>query len=415
MYLYKSAIALARTNAAQWQDISFETYSWAEIFRLFSHAYICAYSSADEADIYIDINSYRNSLSDQELSVTVKQWLTNKNNLPLIYTKEKPNTTVKYVKYNDAFKAGYRVNVGLMGVDAVESYPYSDRVDLALSRPDHDTDLRLLDTHCLVSLNGLIFDTQSSRKTCFLPQAVKAIKDRKNVSLGILSFYDVAKLTKVKITDSMVSSQTTESKLKEKIYLTVKDSLDGSSFFLALGGFLVLCDDQALTQVSSNTVSLDINKIPFVERIVEAIRITDMSHLGLTASAGYNTINLEQLYSDECLLKLLKGYNSFFVIVPGVKLQTKKTALRTSNIPGSLVAWQEPTSLMIGAYGKIVNYWKIHEAGQWAVSIPDAYRRNYSFSTRPINEQTNIVTDILPQGVNSPTSVELLDIYSLPI
>lgn len=150
-------------------------------------------------------------------------------------------------------------------------------------------------------------------------------------------------------------------------------------------------------QVSDDVFSVNFEAFPYIERLFESSKALDLSSLELDISEELpGALNAPELLADETIRKYLQLSQTFFIVVDTDNLFTSKIALRNSRYPGMFIAYQEPDCPLIIGYGKLGEYWKTSEDGQWLLTVEDSYYRNYMFRGTPAKELQNVSGNLLP-------------------
>lgn len=396
-YAYVEARALPSKPSAQWLDVDLSNVLVYEIFK--SYREIVLTLTLGGTTVYVDLNqlraeyaAYNNTLSVLLLSIGART---------LDHLDKIPGGKINYAVYTDAVRVGYRSSLTKIGVVLPQNFPKSELRDLELTRPKTDTDLSLIHTHCLASVNGMFHRTDTDGTRAFIVEGGATIQKKNTGHVGLTSFYDIGKLTKLKIDLATVASINPDSKLKDGLKFTVPESTEDKSFFLVLGGYLVFPHPTILWQSGLNEYQLNLTQLPYLERILESREFIDLSPLQLTESEiNPKAINLEEVNSDAVVKRYLGLSQTFFVIVDRKDLFQNKRFLRQSAMPGLFTAYQEPTQPLIVGHGRAVEYWKVLEDGYWAVTAMDTWFRNYIFNRQDKDTLVN-VTDQL--AMDRPT------------
>lgn len=393
MYTLVRAIALPNQSAAQWSEVSLGNRIVSEIFSTYREIAITVTQDEDTTLLYLDLNQLRQRYAAYQNTLSVLlQFL---GNPPLDTMDKLPGQKVNYIKYNDVYRASYKVRHCRRGLADPENYPKSALTDLELTRPNYATDLSLIHSHCLVSVNGFYHMTDTDGEVAFVVDGGKSVMLKNMAHLGITSFLSIGELTKHKLATQDIQPRTPDQPLKKRITFTVPEDLNGRSFFLVLGGFLVLPQDGVFYQAGERSFELNLERLPYVERLIESRDYIDLSPLGLTPSElSESNLNLAEVWSDAVIRKYLTLSQSFFVIVETDKLFFNKIFLRQMLSPGIFTAYQDPTYPLVVGTGRTAEYWKTHEDGQWAVSVADSFYRNYIFDRQQESTLVN-VTDHL--------------------
>lgn len=391
MYSFVNAICLARSIGSQWHDVDLSNILVFDIFSTYTKVYLVLSNPNLPDDVFVDFDVLRQEFSSY--NGTLNQLLVVLDNRTLPTVPELPSTEVKVAKYSDAIRSHYKIDITKIGVVTPDNYPALELDDIEITRPKYPTDLSLLHTHCLISVNGYYHLTDTDGTKAFVYNANKSLRKSKVNHVGILSFLDIGTLQKVPLDPLLIYPQTPTSPLSERIYFDVEQELTNKSYILVLGGYLVFPSENVFWQSGEHTFALDINQLYYPERIQESNLYLDLSSLGLTS---LDPIDSVELYSDDILKKYLTLKESYLVIIDKPNLVTNKIFLRHSHLPGMFTAYQDPVLPLIVNYGKVAEYWKTLEDGQWSVTVEDSFMRNYVLSQQPIYQQPILNDHLLP-------------------
>lgn len=381
MYTYIESVCLSRSIGSQWKKINIENVTLVDLFQKFSQIYLTL--STVNGRIYVDFNTLRREFSNSLL--TFKDWL------PTVYTRTLetvatiPSTEITFAKYSDIFQSGYKLNV-------------HGAKNVLITRPNTNTDLSLIDTHCLVTVNGYVHNTTYTDNQLKVINAAVSMGISDENHMGIISFANIGRLTKVIIDDTRITIENNPSVLKNRITFSISESMANKSFFLVIGGYIIFPSPNVLWYNNDNTFTLDLNNTPFIERIYESSLYLDLSSLQLKINPiNKDMINVNELYSDEVLKKYMTMSQSFLVIVNIPNLKTNKINIRSCNMPGVFTAYQDPVYPLIVNYGKVAEYWKTYDEGHWSLSVSDSFMRNYILSETPIAQLPNVTNNLKPE------------------
>lgn len=394
MYQFVKAVCLSRTIGSQWQETNVSNILVYDIFANYSKVYLELSNIVLTNHVYVDLDILKTEFSG--FNDTLNALLILLGSRALETVPELPSTLVKYAKYSDAFRSEYKVEVVKAGVVLPDNYPADEKHDLEITRPKYKTDLTLIHSHCLVSVNGYYHMTDTDGTKAFVYNGGDTMRRSRNNQLGILSFLDVGAVTKVKILENDIHSQLALSPLKDKIYFTVNTDLDNKSYVLCLGGYLVFPSDNVFYRNGTNSFVLDLNNLPYIERIYESNLYIDLKDLGLTTNPiNPNMINLEELWSDRVIKKYLTLSQSFLAVINTNQITTNKIHLRSSNMPGMFTAYRDPVYPLFVNYGKTAEYWKTYEDGHWSVTVQDSFIRNYVISQQATYNLPNVNNNLI--------------------
>lgn len=397
MYTFVKAIGLARSIGSQWKEVDIAEILVYDIYTTYTKVFLVLNNSVLDSDVNVDMDSLRAQYSSY--TGTLNQLLVEIGNRTLDTVPDLPNTTVKFAKYSDAVRSGYKINLTIAGRVLPEGYPQSEMPDLKITRPNYATSLELIHQYCLASVNGFYHMTDYADMTneAFVYQGGVTMRRSKMNHLGLLSFYDIGRLQKIRLDSNRIISGNVGGTLREKILFTVDEDLNNKSFFLVLGGYLVFPEDMVFWQSGDNSFTLDINRLPYVERLMESKRYIDISPLQLTdLDINPDAYNVDELYSDAVLRRYMTMPQSFLVIVDTPHLVTNKIHIRRGNLPGMFTCYQDPTYPLIVNDGKTAEYWKVHEDGHWAVNVQDSFLRNFVLSEQPVKSLETITDQLTP-------------------
>lgn len=388
MYTFINSVSLSRSTGSQWEQIDLSNIPVVTIFNTYIKVYLTLTDQTTQQDVFVDLDSlsehsgYPNTLNDLLVEL---------GNVVLTTVDSIPDTDVKHVRYSDAFRSGYKAKLVEAGVIHPDNYPVEELNDIALTRPKHDTNMSLLHTHCLVSINGFYHRTDTDIDTAIVYNAAKSLRTSNSNHIGITSFLDVGELTKVPLQETNIYGDNHTEPLKDKVYFSVDEELDGKSYILIVGGYAIYASAGVFWRNGDHSFALDLNKVPYIERLYEASLYLDMEELELpTYALNPDALSLATINSDDFIRKYLTMSQSYLVIVDTPNLVTNKVHLRNSNMPGMFTAYQDPTMPLYASYGKAVEYWKTYEDGQWSVTVEDSFLRNYILSMQP-----NVNTELL--------------------
>jgi len=393
LYTYVKAIALARSIGSQWKEVDLSNILVYDIFTTYTKVFLVLNNDVLNQDVNVDMDTLRQQYSNY--TGTLTELLVEIGNRTLQTVATLPNTLVKFAKYSDAVRAGYKIKLTIAGQNLPDNYPQSEMKDLKVTRPGYTTSMDLIQDYCLVSVNGYFHWTDAQSQTAYVYNGGETMRKSKLNHLGILSFYDIGHLQKIKLDPDRIIPVDANSHLRDKILFTIDQDLTDKSYFLVMGGYLVFPKEGVFYQSGEKTFTLDINRLPYVERLFESNNYLDLSELQLTElPINPDAYNVDELFSDEVILKYLTMSQSFLVIVDTPHLVTNKIHIRASQLPGMFTSYQDPVYPLIVNDGKIAEYWKTQEDGFWAVNVQDSFLRNYVISEQPV-QQLETVTDQL--------------------
>lgn len=409
-YTLVKSVALSKTIGSQWNEVDISLTPLVTVYGHYYKVFLeLSHFSLDD-NIYVDLDIFKAQYSNY--TNTIVDLLVDIGDITLDTVSELPNTSIKYVKYSDAFRAFYKVNLCNIGQSLPDDYPSHLMNDAYLTRPNYDTDLTLLHSHCLITVNGFVHSTDVDSTKTYVYDAAKTLRKARNNGIGIMSFLDISELTKVSIQDAMISSQVdSNSKLYDRAYIDTGVNLEDRAYFLVLGGYLVFPSDNVLWKVNDTTLALGPSMLPFVERLYESDSVLDLSHLDIDRDPDHPEVfNLNHIKSDNFIRSYLTSRNTFVVITDVNHLSYNRIYLRHSNLPGMFTAYQRPIYPLVVNYGRMAEYWVTEEDNQYSVTVYDSFLRNHilDFYTKPKLELIN--GHLVPMTPNQHSRSFLLEI-----
>jgi hypothetical protein len=403
MYTIVESKCKPLVGSAAFTIVDIKDVSLVTIFNTYSSVYVTVTNSYDNKNITFDLFGYKSIMFNSDLTlVAFVETLAN--------TVLTPATSVPVVPfisagYTDAVQGGYKVDQCRVGVDVTQHILDSDKKDLYITREGVDGDL--LHDYCLISVNGYYHLTDTDKKYTYVLDGSKSFFKTAYNHVGILSFYNVGKLTKYKITDDVIYSLEARP-LKERCYIKVDTGSDLSdkTILLVMGGYLILPMDNVMFRNSVNSIVINISAMPYVERIAESANILNLASIGVDK----DTISGEMIYSDAFIRKYLKLQQSFLVVVDNSDLFYLRRNLANNNFPGLFITDSEPDLPMFVGYGKTAEYWKTYEDGYYAMSARETETHNFVASYVDPKSLQGFTNKDLPNGKLLTNNAFLLEI-----
>lgn len=411
MYSFVRSYAISRSIGSQWSEIDLSKSLLSSIYSVFSKAYVIIYDSLIEQEVIVDIEFFKNRYSGMNLNL--EEVLDRHTGLPLVTTDELPNMNIKHAIYSIRNKAGYRYSFAKIGFQYPDEFNSKFLPDVKITRPGYDTDMKLLNSHCLITVNGYVHDTDANSSECYVLGASKTIEISKDDRIGILSFLDVGELVKYKLSRDNIHPFRIDGDLKDKIIFKVDEDIEDDSFMLVLGGYLIFPQEGIFYRQGSDSFVLDINKIPYLERILECREFIDISSLNLDMNINEDgNIEISNLYSNDVIKNYLCMDKSFLVRIKTDNLNIRKFAVKRVNTPGHFVLLEAPKYPMFVGYGRMVEYWYQKQGERYLVSVADSYFRNYSIRYRKKEKEQVIGDGLMAQNPIYHQGAVMLEISS---
>lgn len=293
-------------------------------------------------------------------------------------------------KYTLANHAGYHFDITKIGEYQYDDLAYFHKKnfpDVKVTRPNSRTDLSLLHSKALMTVNGFIHNTVWLNDELYIPSASSSMLKHKLNHVGVLSFNDLPNpLSKIKIHPSMVTGESGVP-LYNKAIITFDREIKNA--FIVIAGYMVFEQPEFFYRVSANSFALRLDRLMYMEKIYELTRHRNiLEELGVPVSPNNDSmVDVSVIRSDEVITKFLSTYNSFLVEVPCKQLSSKGIYLEHSTVPGNFRCEVEPTNPIITDRGKFAEYMKRQNNDRkYTVYINDSFYSNYLFSTLPDKE-----------------------------
>lgn len=381
MYSYSYSVVLERTIGSQWKSIDLTAMTVFDIYDRYSktvHALTHPVVN-NGAPIFVDFTALHSTYAG--FVGTLSAWLTSIGDIMLPLLERAPASDIRYVRYEDAVRAGYKANLAKIGFNYPSSYPASSLPDLEITRPKTATDVTRLHTRALVSVNGYMHLTDTDGSKTWVKDGGKSLRKAKMNQFGIISFDRVGNLEKIPVLERMVYPEVHNRPLIEHIMIKLDAPIGDRVFMLSVGGYLQMPEEGVCWQTGDDSIGLCMDRLPYVQRYYESSQYLNLDSLGLdTLEGSPGTINEDQLKSDEVLVKYMTLSQTFVVLVDIGYIFTRRLYMRSSSLPGMYTSYQEPTYPQITGYGKVSEYWKVKEDGYWSVNVVDGISDNYVYN-----------------------------------
>lgn len=375
MYTYVKSVVLVRTIGAQWRDAQLGTMSVKAMYQDFSRIIHVVTHPTLPDEIYVDADALRTEFAGY--TGTLTQWWVDIDDRALPTVDELPTSTIRYIQYRDANQAGYIAHLAKIGENHPELYPKTALDDIALTRPGSSTDVTQIHTRALVTVNGMLHLTDTDGTILYVKDAAKSSRVAKEVSLGIISFMDLAAIEKIQIKDEMLFKDGVNRPYYEHVDIKLPHDIGDKTPLLSIGGYLFLPEENVCWVNGTDTVSLSLAMTPLVNRIYESRELMDLSSLDLTEDPNNpGVIDYQELISDAVMVKYLSLSQSFVILVDTPNFFHRKLFIDRMGVPNIFTTLQEPVYPLVTGYGRLSEYWKQKQDDRWAIHITDGSMDN---------------------------------------
>lgn len=409
MYNLDSAYGVSNEPGSRWGNIDASTDSVYELLHNYRKIYLTISAVSLSAPIYVDLDSLRVAYS--AFTGTIQDLLDSLGNNALPTVPSIPVQDPKYVRFVDAFRAGYSPTLMPENGSPTSNTSVGLRTKLRLKRNIPDTDMRSVYETCLVTINGLLHMTDTDGDYLYVYGAGKSsLKSRQN-QVGLISFADLGKIELIPITTDMLYKQDSNSTFKERVYINHGKDLTNKTALLVVGGYLNFQNPINFFSVSDSAFGVDLVGMNILERYFESLPYMDYSELGIIGTLNnLDQLDLIQFYSDAVLTKLLTMSQSFIVIIDTPEIFVNKVHLRKSKLPGMFTAFNDPKYPLVIGYGRMPEYWKTHEDGQWSVNVQDSAMTHYVFADLDLSNASSVTNQRVPNDAYFNSRGYLLEI-----
>lgn len=330
-------------------------------------------------------------MNNVDPTFTVQQWLTSIGNQTLPFEAKLPDETERLVRYAQAWHAGYKAQP--KGRDLHINSPASKFVkeDLVLTHPTHS--YADYDKYCLTTVNGYFHITDYTVDGIRVLDGNKSVRRANNNQIGVYSFETIGALQKVPITASMVSPQRPGAPLNDASYISMPSNIDitNKTVLLVVGGYLQVLG-KVYKPVGDRTWRIEVGASMFLDRYIQSVREMDLDHLGLTIDPKNPTLmSLDQMRSDEVVLKYLTMSQSFFVVVDTPSFFQDYEPIEWLRLPGRFIDPSGDNLPLVGAYGRMLDYHTIPEVDTFVYAGTNNVR--YDYDANHTRWQTKAIVD----------------------
>lgn len=406
MYTLVSAIAKPRTGDRRWISVSIGSVALRELLATYSSVIATLNNSFLSANVAFNLS---NLTASAALAQTFNQFLSANGSTALTTSNTLPTLSPKYAKYADGFRAGYKIEAVARDVSPDVVYPEEDKIDLLMSKPG--VDYSLFFHNCLVNVNGFYHRIDAGAGGVTVRDGMKSQHISHEANIGILSFREMAPITCIPITDSMIYKQRNDQLMRDRAYVNLGIDVSNKTVMLVLGGYLHVLDPQTFYRVSDKAFAIDFGNLQLVDRFFESRKYIDLSSLGLAVSSrNADQVGIGDLYSDRSLTAYLKLSQTFFVVMDKPDIFVQRQALRAPPTPNLYYGPYLPVFPLIVGAGKVANYWYDFEDGMWSYSCVDSLHQNYLFRTTDYKNVGSVSNQRVPGDLERPSYAYLQQI-----
>lgn len=352
-YSYVKTLCVDSGFLNTWYEITDSSIALSTLYSTCRKFYVVVNVVTDTTPVAVDMSSLQYALDGSSLSVA--DWLTANGNATLP-TIPVPVFNPKYVKYGDAFRLGYTAHVTAPGIPYQNTTPYDTQTEIVLTRDS--TDYLGFDTDCMVTVNGYFHNHDSDTNSVYVIDGVKSLRKCGCNQVGIYSFKDVGKMTRIPLKGLSLFPAEMDGKLSDRLVVDLGSAAVGKYIMFVVAGYLIPVAGDIITQRDDSVWTFSLERFNWLDRYMEANKYLDFSSLGLTVvPTNANLVNTDELYSDQTIANLFAMSQSFAVALDCDNFFFETKPLPLTKLPGVYRTENYlGHPLMIGK-GRMAEYW----------------------------------------------------------
>lgn len=327
---------------------------------------------------YATLDDYLRSLGDT-------------NSLPV--TAVSSYAYASYLRFSDAFQAGYQATPCAPGQSPDLVLPPAEMTDVILTKTG--IDYGLFGQSCLVSVNGFFHYSQAyslnSNQGIYVVDGGKNRNRVQHNQIGIHSFADLGTIQQIPITASMIQPQGNGFSLVDGAFLNLGVDISQSIPLLVIGGYLHVMNDRVYKAAGKETLRVDFANYPIFDRYYESRQAVDPTSLGLDVSPINPTqVGVSQMLSDAVITRLLTLSNSFVVLLSKGAYFKYRMEVHHNQLLDSYTSFIDPRYPLVNGFGRVSEYWSSLEQDRWGLkTIPLKYPSQI-YNTLSLYSQTSL-------------------------
>lgn len=410
MYTLVSGYGVPLALGHGWKDVAKEDLQdlpLNQIFNLYRKLYLTLTSAVLTSETFVDIDTFKTQHIND--TTTLADFLASITDT-IEGIESIPHYENKQIRYEDAFRAGYKIDVTAPYSNQSSVVAPSDKTEIKITRAN--TDMRKFYDYCMVSVNGFWHRTDTDNTNVYVLNGGKSLLKSRLNNMGIMSFDKIGKIKHIPITESMIYKLDDQTFTSQRAYFDLSAyNTVNKTVMMVIGGYLYLPDPAYVRQYGENTWMIDFTGVPLLERYFEASKYLDMSELGTSKYVNNpEQLNTSEFFSDTHFTKYLTMQQSFIVIVDAPEIYTNRHYIRHNNLPGMFTMYTEPVYPLITANGRVSEYWKVYEDNYWSVNVHDSWWNHRQAMTMNKNNTISMTDANVPYKTFYNSNGYLLEI-----
>lgn len=376
---------------SRWREVKLLHTEMKTIYSSYSEVIAILQFPLDETEYCFDLNSIKSSYLNS--TITFGEFLTLNGNNVLTTNTDVPKLVNAKVSYCDAIYGGYNPKpISLKHANDTE-LDITEKPDLLLTKDN--LDYSIFKDYGLVSVNGYMHLSDANEKGIYVDDGTKSLLISGQNNIGIHSFYNLGKITKIPITKEMISRLHPDTPLRNKLCITFEEDLSNKSLMLVIGGYIHIKDSSKFYKLTGNILYVDTLNFPLLDRFYESLNYIDLSSLSFVHKPTLENrqLILDEFNKDELILDYFTLSQSFLVIIDTPNIYADKVSIETTKIPRLSISHTEPKYPLITGSGRLLEYWKTVEEGKWAIKGIDDYHYNRHYHYSNIDSTAKVVSD----------------------
>lgn len=393
MYSYVSALGILNERNSRWTDVDLQNVPFSHIFQHYKDVIVHLSNPHISEVVHIRLAFF----IDKQVAVsqTINQWLVSNGSNTIDATPGVVELNPKTVMYKDAVQADFTLRPVKMGTHHDIDWPLDVARDLLMMKDN--VDYHDMYNHCLVTVNGLLHRTSFSVNGLYVVDGAYSRTLCNDVNVGVLNFKDVGELEFVNLRSDMLFSPKLDNKLYNRAYIKSPVPLTDKVVLLSLGGYLHVLDN-VYRVIGDNTLVIDFNNLPLLERYFESSKVIDLSSLQLSQSVrNKDQVIVDELIANEdTIRRYIDLSQSFLILVDTPSFYKTLHLLQPGVTTGSFVTPLLPKWPLRTLNGKLMEYYSRQDNELFMLHCTSYFIPNYQFSTTDWQELDSVSNSAVP-------------------
>lgn len=381
MYQYQRALVRHRLPNVRFEEKDVRQLSIKALLRDYAETYLVLTHSSVVGKVTLRLSDAATILTPVLESTTVAQWLIDNGNRTLPTVEGEPKVTTHTALARDAWQAGFKADLCVPKGSPFNDATDYDKTDIWLTRKD--TDYVDVQRHCLATINGLVHRVDADKDGVYIKDGGITFRKTENAAIGLISFKNLGRVHTASITPEMIYSPDTTKPFADTFYLKVPFDTTNKVMGVVIGGYLHLAT-QDIKTIGAHALKVDMKRIPFLERYMVSRYLIDQTPLQRfheVSPTNERDYDLQNFYSNECLLELLTLSQSFIVGIEVDHLVTDIVASTRTYLPGRFYLDERPLWPLRTQLGLLPAYLSEEENGIWVVRVDNNLQQHRSMNT----------------------------------